>query len=226
MAAKLSKKELKEPDVFQTSMERLTDYVKENKTIFLVISVAIALAVMIAIGIYLYWNHYQSSATELYDKAQNVLANQTDSPQSAKENIDLLKKLIDNYPHSWSAKIARYQLGNLYYNQGEIDLAIASYKKYLESSSVDKAGIRFLALTSLGYCYEIKKDYKSALRYFEEAQKSNNTGFEAIGYRNIARIYEQLNEKNKALDFYKKALEKTLDPSMSVLIKRKIYLLS
>jgi len=226
MAAKLSKKELKEPDIFQTGMEKLANYFSENKTRLYVIAAAIVLALVIALGIYAYWSHYQASATELYDKAQNILIKQPENPQSAREGLDILKKIIDNYPHSWSAKMARYQLGNLYYNLGEIDLAIASYKKYLESTSADKAGIKFLTLTSLGYCYEIKKDYKSALRYFEDAQKANNTGFESIGYRNIARIYEQMNEKNKALDFYKKALEKTSDPSISVIIKRKINTLN
>ena len=37
-----------------------------------------------------------------------------------------------------------------------------------------------------------------------------------MGYRNIARIYEQLNDKEKALENYKTALEKNIDPSMEL----------
>jgi predicted negative regulator of RcsB-dependent stress response len=226
MAAKLSKKELEGPDMFQTGIERLTDFIAENKTRFYVIVAAIALAIVMALGIYLYWTNYQSSAAELYDKAQDNLTRNAGKPQTPSESIDMLRKLIDSYPHSWSAKIARYQLGNIYYNQGEIDSAIASYKSYIDSTNEDTAGIRFLALTSLGYCYEAKKDYKSALDYFEKAQKSNNVGFEGIGYRNIARIYEQMDNKSKALENYKSALQKTTDPTMSIFIKRKISSLS
>ena len=83
-----------------------------------------------------------------------------------------------------------------------------------------------MALTSLGYCYEAKKDLKVALEYFEKAQKSDNVGFESIGFRNIARIYEQLNDKKNALENYKNALQKTTDPSMTIFIKRKISSLS
>jgi tetratricopeptide (TPR) repeat protein len=78
----------------------------------------------------------------------------------------------------------------------------------------------------LGYCHEAKKDLKVALEYFEKAQKGGNVGFESIAFRNIARIYEQLNDKKNALDNYKSALEKTTDPSMKIFIKRKISSLS
>lgn len=226
MAAKLSKKELEKPDFFQSGIEKVTDYISENKTRFYVIITAIVLAVLIAIGIYLYWNSYQTSAVEIYAKAQDNLAKNQSKPETAKNSIVMFKELVDKYPQSWSAKMARYQMGNIYYNMGEIDNAITSYKDYISSTTTDNAGIKFLALTSLGYCYETKKDFTTALRYFEEAQKSNNIGFESIGYRNIARIYEQMNDKKKALENYQSALQKTTDPSMSLFIKRKISSLS
>ncbi len=222
MAVKLSKKELEGPDAFQSSIERLTDYFMENKARVYVIGTAIGLAIVIAIATYFYWSNYQTSALGLYTKAQDNLIRNTERPQAAKDSIPIFKELINEYPHSWSAKIAWYNLGNIYYNQGEIDNAIASYKSYIAATTADNAGIRFLVLTSLGYCYENKKDFKSALSYFEQAQKSNNSGFEAIGYRNIARIYEQMNDKKKALENYSSALQKTTDPSMTLFLKRKI----
>jgi predicted negative regulator of RcsB-dependent stress response len=226
MSAKMSKKELEGPDIFQTSFENISDYISENRIRFFSIVTAIILAIIIAIGIYFYWSNYQTTAVEIYAKAQDNLARNAEKPEAAKDSIPLFKELIDKYSFSWSAKMARYHLGNIYYNLGEIDNAIASYKDYISSTTSDNAGIRFLALTSLGYCYEAKKDYKSALNYFEDAQKSNNTGFEAIGYRNIGRIYEQMNDKKKALENYQSALQKTTDPSMVLLIKRKIATLS
>jgi predicted negative regulator of RcsB-dependent stress response len=226
MAAKLSKKELKQPDAFQSSIEMITDYISENKTRFYAIVTAVVLAVIIAVGIYMYWSNYQSSAKEMYTKAQNDITKNIENPDDARANIKTYQELIAKYPHSWSARMSHYHLGNLYYNLGEIDNAITEYKKFVSSSRSDNAGIKFLTLTSLGYCYEAKKDLKFALEYFEKAQKSDNVGFESIGFRNIARIYEQLNDKKSALDNYKSALEKTTDPSMTIFIKRKISSLS
>ncbi|MGA2780419.1 MAG: tetratricopeptide repeat protein [Smithella sp.] len=225
MAAKLSKKELEGPDAFQSSIEEITDYISENKTRFYAIVTAIILASIIAFGIYIYWSYYQSSAREMYAKAQNIARN-VSTPDDARANIKIYRELINKYPHSWSARISYYHLGNIYYNLGEIDNAITEYKKFVSSSRSDTAGIKFLVLTSLGYCYEAKKDLKVALEYFEKAQKSDNIGFESIGFRNIARIYEQLNDKKNALENYKSALQKTSDPSMTIFIKRKISSLS
>jgi predicted negative regulator of RcsB-dependent stress response len=228
MAAKLSKQELKGPDIFQSTFERIVDYISENKTRFYVIVASIVVAVTIAFGIYLYWNNYQISAAEIYAKAQESMTRgaQTRSPELIKESIKMYKELIDKYPNSWSAQMARYHLGNIYYHTGQIDNAISSYKDFVSSAKSDDNGLKFLALTSLGYCFENTKDIKGALSYFEDAQKASKPGFESIAFRNIGRIYEQLNDKKKALENYQNALPLTTDPSMIIFIKRKISSLS
>lgn len=222
MAAKLSKKELKSPDAFQTTFERIGDYVSENRARVTIVGIALICAVGIAAGIYFYWSYYSGSALKLYAAAQSNLMNSGENKESTDLNIGRFKELIDKYPHSWSARMAYYHLGNIYYNNGEIDKAIHAYEKFIAKTGTDKTGVKFLALTSLGYAYEAKKDYKDALKYFEEAQNVYNTGFEMIGLRNIARAYEELNNKEKALEYYKKALEKTTDSAASIFLKRKI----
>ena len=226
MSAKLSKKELKSHDAFQTTFERVGDYISENKTRVTVISIALVCAIAIAMGIYFYWSYYSSSALKLYAKAQGNILKSGDNKETANENVKIFKELIDKYPHSWSGRMAYYHLGNNYYNNGEMDQAINAYQKFVSKAGSDKTGVKFLALTSLGYAFEAKKDFKEALKHFEQAQNTDNTGFEVIGLRNIARAYEELKNKEKALEYYKKALEKTTEPSATIFIKRKIATLS
>ncbi|MBP7765267.1 MAG: tetratricopeptide repeat protein [Syntrophaceae bacterium] len=226
MSAKLSKKELKSPDAFQSTFERVGDYVSDNKTRVMVVAAALVCAVVVALGIYFYWSHYTNSALKLYAKAQSNILKSGDTPQTATENIKIFNELIEKYPYSWSGRMAYYHLGNIYYSTGELDKAIKSYSKFAGKTGSDKTGLKFLALTSLGYAYEAKKDFKEALKYFNQAQTAVHTGFESLGLRNIARSYEELNNKEKALEYYKKALEKTTEPSATLLIKRKISALS
>jgi predicted negative regulator of RcsB-dependent stress response len=226
MAAKMSKQELNEPDAFQSTVELITDYISENTNRFYSIVAAIVIAAVIALGIYMYWSDYQSTARDMYAKAQLSVAKNNETPENAVIKIKIFQELTEKYPHSWSARMAHYHLGNIYYNSGEFDKAITHYNKFISSRISDKAGIKFLALSSIGYCYEGKKDFKEALKYFEKAQKSNNAGFESIGYSNIARAYEQLNDKKNALDNYKKALDKSNNPSSANVIKHKISSLS
>ena len=224
--SKLSKKDLKKPDVFQATVARAMYYIEENKTRFYVTATAIAAAIVIAIGIYLYWSNYQDNAAQIYTKAQNSMLQSMYNPAAADEAMKTFQELIDKYPHSWSARMSHYHLGNIFYKKGELDNAIDSYKKFVSTVKSDEAGIRFLALSSLGYCYEARKDYKSALEYFKQAQKTKNIGFESIGYRNVARIYELMGDKKQALENYKIALQRNIDPSMDLFIKRKISSLS
>ncbi len=226
MAAKLSKQELKSPDAFQTTFERISDYVVDNKMRVIVVGTASLCAILIALCIYLYWSYYSNSALKLYAKTQENTLKGGDDQQINGENIKIFKELVDQYPHSWSGRMANYHLGNIYFNNGDFEKATGYYKKFVEKSGDDKTGVRFLALTSLGYAYEVKKDFKEALKYYEDAQSSYNIGFEMIGLRNIARAHEELNNKDKALEYYKKALEKTTEPSATIFIKRKISSLS
>jgi predicted negative regulator of RcsB-dependent stress response len=226
MAAKLSKQELEGPDAFQTTVEQIKDYIEENQKRFYSIVAAVIIASLIAGGIYMYWSNYQVSATNMYAKAQDNIAQGAPAPEVMAKNIKLYQDLSAKYPHSWSARMANYHLGNIFYNAGDYDKAIASYNKFVASRLSDKAGLKFLALTSIGYSYEAKKDFKAALENYEKAQKSGHAGFESVAFSNIARAYELQGDKKNALENYKKALEKSNDPSKAVFIKFKISSLS
>ena len=58
-------------------------------------------------------------------KPRDNILKSVENPETIKENVKIYKELIEKYPHSWSARMAHYHLGNIYYNNGEIDKAIA-----------------------------------------------------------------------------------------------------
>ena len=226
MSNKLSKKDLKGPDAFQSTFERLGDYVSENKTRVAVLVTALCLAIVVVLGGYFYWSYYSSAALKLYAKAQQNTIQKGDNKETAEENIIIFRDLVKKYPYSWSGRMALYHLGNIHYNNGDFDDAIEAYKKFISKTRKDNTGVKYLALTSMGYAYEAKKDYENALTAYQEALETYNVGFEMMGLRNIARAYESLNNREKALEYYKKALDKTADPSAIIFIKKKISALS
>lgn len=224
MAVKLDKKELQEPDQLQLFFIRLRAFAQANRNRLLAGTGAFILVAAIACGWYLYRLNYEKNAAGIYNKVQDQLL-KTGSPAGDTEAIQGYRVLIERYPGSRSAALARYRLGNLLFGRGQFDEAIAAYEDFLRRGG--KGGdLVALALGGLGACHEMKKDYAKALESYENALKSqSSSSFEALNCQNVARVHEAMNNPAKALEFYRKALEKTTDPLMTLYLKRKISLL-
>ena len=82
-------------------------------------------------------------------------------------------------------------------------------------------------MSGLALSKEAKKDYSGALASLERALKTKSgVLFEGILLRDMARMYERLNDKKNALEYYRRAVSVTKDPSIVILLKRKIATLS
>ncbi len=227
MARKITKKEIEKPDSFQLALKKIATHVKENRSKIYLISGIISLIIAISCGWYFYRMNYENDAQKLYAKANLVGIRLTMQGGNPDQNIlKMYRDVTTQYPGSKAAMMVHYQMGNLYYNLGDIESSIKEYTEFLKKVP-DGSDLKALAYIGLGYCYESKKDLKDALESFEKAANLKLDGsFEGITYRNIARIYEEMNNKEKALEYYKKALDKTSDPSMEHLLKRKISIIS
>jgi tetratricopeptide (TPR) repeat protein len=167
--------------------------------------------------------NYENNAQKLYAKAHIASMKSTMQGIDPDQNIlKLYHDVVTQYPGSKAAMMSYYQMGGLYYNLGDVDASMKAYADFIKEAP-ESNDLRVLSYNALGYCYEIKKDWKNALESYEKASTSKTGGsFDGITYRNIARIYEEMNNMGKALEYYKKALSKTTDPSMELFLKRKI----
>ncbi|MCG6534405.1 MAG: tetratricopeptide repeat protein [Syntrophales bacterium LBB04] len=224
MAAKVTKKELKEPDFLQVAYQKTIIFIIQHQTKMYGILALILFGVAIALGWHLYRLNYNKSATALYNQLEDITLNK--SPNSTDKLIEGYKNVTAKYPDSQAALYASYKLGNLYLTTNKIDLSLKAYDEFLMKAS-EKDGFKIFAESGKGYCYEAKKDYKNALASFERTLKMTGAKmFEGQIYRDIGRIYEEMVDRKKSLENYRKSLEKTNDPTMEMLLKRKIAELS
>jgi tetratricopeptide (TPR) repeat protein len=224
VAAKIDKKDLEQPDAFQEAFGKFLDFARENRQKLYVAVGVLALVIVLGAGYLFYSASYEKDAAKLYfDARLKVMkADPMGAGAAGPLAAGALSEVIEKYPSSEAAQDARYELGNLYFVMNEFDRSIQVYRAFIDSAS--KKDLRTVfARFGIGYAYEAKKEYDKSLESFNQVVDSKpGNVFEGLSYRNIARVYEEMNDNGKALDYYKKALEKTKDPSASSLLKRKI----
>jgi len=222
MADKITKQELKQPDKLQIMFAEVTIFFTKHKKQFAITAGTVVLVILAAAGWFFYQQHEENNALTQYNKAVEEYMKNRAAGKDPASATKLFEDVARGYSGTRAAAFSSYRLGNIYLSLGNVDGAIKAYQGYLSDNSTDN-DFRVLVHNGLGYCYEAKKDYKSALGYYEKAANSSaGRSFESINYENIARAYEYLNDPQKALEYYKKAAEKATEPSMKELLNRKI----
>ena len=224
MAAKMDKHELNEPDKLQLFFLRIRAFAEKHRARIYAGGGIFILLALLAGGWYLYRVNYQASAGKRYNQIAEA-ATIAASPAGDTATIKGYQDLISRYPRSLAAVTSYYRLGNLYLDRHEYDSAINAYQDFLRITSAE-SDLMPLAYSGLGACQEAKNDLNKALESYEMAMKTRAaSSFETLNYSNIARIYEAKKDSAKAAGFYRKALDKTTDPLMTLYLKRKLAIL-
>ena len=222
MADKITKQELKQPDKLQLLFAGVMMFAMRHKKEAIVSAGVIICVVLAGTGWYFYRQHQESNAWTQYNK---VVVEYNKARATGKDPAGLVKLFEDvakKHSGTRAAAFSWYRLGNAYLNQSNIEGAIKCYEEYLKENSDDNE-FRVLVYHGLATAYEAKKDYKTALGYYEKAIGSKaGVHFESKNFESVARMYETLNEPQKALEYYRKAAEKAKEPSLKELLNRKI----
>lgn len=226
MRAKIRKKELKEPDFLQSELAELVQFFLRHKIKLYILLTLLILAVAAAGGWYLYRLNYEKSAQKVYDRVIILSSKSSVTQDEINILVNGFRNVALKYPRSRASLYSYYRLGNLYLNANQPDLAIGAYSEFINKAS-NKNYLKVFAYMGKGYCHDIKKDFKKAMLSFEYAMKINDGDIiKGQIYRDMARVCEQMNDRKNALEYYRKALEKTIDPIMRSIIKRKIATIS
>jgi len=227
MATKVSKEELKEPDILQSQFAQVLSMLQRHRTRIAQAAVVIGVVVLLGCGWVLYeWSNNRAAAA-LYLKAEDeTMRAALSAPSNRARTLETYAKIIEQYPRSSSAMLARYRLAGYAYDQGQLDRAIDHYNAFIEQAPTDSPLVA-LAWNGLGCAYEAKGNLPRARQSFERALSSKaGDGFSGITHQNLARVFEALNDPRQALTHYRKALERVADPALARLLKRKIALLN
>ncbi|MDO9558232.1 MAG: tetratricopeptide repeat protein [Syntrophales bacterium] len=222
MARKIKKKDFSKSEELRSVFDKITNYISENRSKVLLVFGILVFIMLSLFGWNLYQSNYEKNAEKMHLLAFSSYQKNDNNRGTYLNAIELYKKVVGKYPGSNAAIHSLYSMGNIYFNINEIDKSINAYEQFIKESNGNN-DLVVLAYIGLGYCYESKGNLKEALNSLDNSIKySAGSSYKGIIYRNMGRIYEEMNDSPKAIEYYEKALKLTADPSMEMLIKRKI----
>ncbi|MCX5895915.1 MAG: tetratricopeptide repeat protein [Proteobacteria bacterium] len=127
-----------------------------------------------------------------------------------KQSLEEFKKIIQQYPGAQGGEVALFYAGASSYDLGKDDEALTYYQDFIKKLRADSPynSLRPAAYEGIGYVYERKGDYKTALEWFEKQRDDKQSALNMMACLNLARCYTALSERDKACRSYKEFIDK------------------
>lgn len=166
MAKKKTRKELlKGPDEFMTFSERVVRYVQDRSRAFILAGVVLFLIILGYVGLTWYMDFENRRAQEVYNKAYYTLRNAEASGDRLEDPsvpANYFREVTSNHRLARVTNLVLPQLASLEFQQGNLDEAIESYKKFKEQSRGNKPYYALAGL-ALSACFEARGQYDAAI---------------------------------------------------------------
>jgi len=213
------KNQLKKPDEFIGTLDRLGDLIRERATLvgsilaFLVVAGA-------AYGAYWFYQENQKNhAANLEFQGLEYYRQEAPSdPKSApppkeeayKKAVEEFQEVLKQYPGTPSAEIAQFYIGNTNMELKDFDAAIAAYRALVDKKTKNDI-LLGMAYQRLGYAYLEKKESDEARQAFEAvgavpgAVNKDQADFE------LGSLYESTGKKEDAIKRYQEIVSQYPD---------------
>jgi tetratricopeptide (TPR) repeat protein len=191
---KINRKELKQPDEFQSFIANAQEFLRTNLLQVVVSSSIVLAAGALAVGIYYYEIHRDNLAGDRFYSAIGELNKKNYSQAEAD-----FTKLAQDEPGREVGKLSRFYLGNAYFQQGQLDKARDALVAYVPDAKDDL--FASMAYEDLGVIYEKMGDLTKAKGAY--AQAAAIVGPEQTRAQlQVARLMAALGDKAGAISAY------------------------
>jgi tetratricopeptide (TPR) repeat protein len=215
---------LKEPDQFITFSGKLIELGRTHlKTILIGVGSVLVLLLVVAITRQVS-DRNENQASEKIEKAvaKYAVAVQEGDPKSAYDEVKGdFQAIFDAYGSKNATAAARIVYGDISYEAGDVDTAIAMYRLALDDFN-HSPSLKNIILSGLGHAYLVKADYKESISYFEMITSDEEKTMKSDALYNLAWLYETTGDPEKSASLYKQLLADFPDGPYGDLVKDKI----
>lgn len=215
---------LKEPDQFITFSGKLIAFGRSHlRTILIGAGVFVALVVAAAVVVQIS-SRNESNASRMVEQTlakYSAALGDTDAKTAYDRVKGDFEEIFGRYGSKSAAKIARIVYGDISYNAGDAETAIAMYTQALEDLDNDSS-LKNIVLSGLGHAYLLKGAHADAIRCFETLSQEKETTMKSGALFNLAWLYDEAGETEKSRARYQTLLAEFPDTVVGELVKEKI----
>jgi len=195
---RISRKELKQPDEFQSFVANAQEFLLNNLQQVIVSASIVLAAGALAVGIYYYEIHRDTIAGDRFYSAINEL-----KQKNYKQAEADFQKLAQDEPGREVGKLARFYLGSAYLQDGQLEKARDALVAYVPDAKDDL--FASMAYEDLGVIYEKMGDLKKAQGAYSQAATIRGPE-QARAELQVARILAAQGDKAGAINAYQSFL--------------------
>ena len=219
---KITRKQLlKEPDEFITFTGKLFRFAKKYPAQISYTLGGIFILIIAISGIEYFSNKAENEALALLGKGITKYATivKNEGPDKAFLDVDKdFQDILGKYSRKDGGKLTRVVYANICYKAGHYDKAIKLFNKALEDFD-DNQFIKNLILSSIGYVFKERKDYKTAAKYFEMIVAEPEAVMKDEALFNLGWIYDAIGNYDKSINAFNKIISDHTD-SMYIEIEK------
>jgi tetratricopeptide (TPR) repeat protein len=195
---KINRKELKQPDEFQSFVANAQEFLQHNLTQVIVSASIVFAAGSLAVGIYYYEIHRDNVAGDRFYTAIGELNRKNYKPAETD-----FARLSQDEPGREVGKLARFYLGSAYFQDGQLDKARDALIAYVPDAKDDL--FASLAYSDLGVIYEKMGDLKKAQGAYSQAAAIPGPEQNRAALQ-VARLLAKQGDKAGAINTYQRFL--------------------
>jgi tetratricopeptide (TPR) repeat protein len=215
------KQELKKPDEFISTVDRLTELVQVHGKRLLMMAGLLIMAGAVVVGVILYQFKQEEWAAALEFEAASYYHQPVTAPSEVnggqplrEENlskaIDLYREVVTRYPRTKAAAISQYYLGNSHLELSDHEHAIAAYQDFIQQYN-HYPSLLSLVRQRLAYAYLGQGDPVAAKNAFEDVIAFEGALNKDQALYELGRLYETEGKNEEAIQRYQQIVESQPD---------------
>ena len=224
---KYTRKELKSPDEFISTLGRTTLWMKENLSTVLVALAAVLLAFGGVFGTLSYFRWQETKAARDLWPQMNLAREALQAPAAPdNENLEQIEKSlsaqVNMYPDTRAARFATYYLGSIAYRRGDYDRSVTQFRSAISDGKGQGTIMDFLLREGLAQALEAKGDLDGAQKTYAEAVTFARGELRTQAWMGQARTLSIQGRNEEAAVVFRKILAENPDTPLKDLIGIKL----